>query len=405
MAFIIVSGPPCSGKSTYVRDRLGERDVVFDYDKIANAFTGKNTHTLLDKRHAQPFVLAMRNAAVEAWRRGCRGPDNFYLITSSLSPNFWAAMDAVEHEVVEMDTSRAECLARLEADETRPEKETWAAIIHRYFNRKEKQMAKGAQKSADGRTVTFWVIDDIRPDTMVYNWQTGQYDRVESTTSQRYFNEHLEGLTAENTVEVYINSYGGSVKEALGIVNALRRCPARVVAYVDGFAASAASVITQGADEVLMPRNTCMMLHNARWWVEGNPKELRKSADDLEVINQTIINSYAARAGDKLPAAVLQQILDEETWLTAEDCVRYGLADGIADYDADLDKAAQALADNPEVAENPEKLPDTLAARLRALPRKPPAPAAKETHDPQAKEPVKKSAREKLANAIKILEV
>lgn len=266
-------------------------------------------------------------------------------------------------------------------------------------------MAKGAQKSADGRTVTFWVIDDIRPDTMVYNWQTGQYDRVESTTSQRYFNEHLEGLTAENTVEVYINSYGGSVKEALGIVNALRRCPARVVAYVDGFAASAASVITQGADEVLMPRNTCMMLHNARWWVEGNPKELRKSADDLEVINQTIINSYAARAGDKLPAAVLQQILDEETWLTAEDCIRYGLADGIADYDADLDKAAQALADNPEVAENPEKLPDTLAARLRALPRKPPSPAAKETHEPQAKEPVKKSAREKLANAIKILEV
>ena len=46
-----------------------------------------------------------------------------------------------------------------------------------------------------------------------------------------------------------------------------------------------------------------------------------------------------------------------------------------------------------------------LAARLRALPRKPPAPAAKETHEPQAKEPVKKSAREKLANAIKILEV
>lgn len=266
-------------------------------------------------------------------------------------------------------------------------------------------MGKQAQRSADGKKVVFSVMEDIRPDAMIYNWQTGRYDRQESTTSQRYFAEHLEGLTAENTVELYINSMGGSVKEALGIVNALRRCPARVVAYVDGFAASAASVITQGADEIYMPRNTCMLLHNARWVAEGNPKELRKSADDLEVINQSIINSYAARAGDKLPAAVLQQILDDETWLTAEDCVRYGLADGLTDYDADLDKAAEALRDTPTTAEAAAKLPDSLAARLRVLPMAKAGQQEPENHEPPATPPVKKSAREKLARAIMNLEV
>lgn len=261
-------------------------------------------------------------------------------------------------------------------------------------------MGKEAARSADGKTLTLYVMDNICPDGQRWNWDTHQYDRVDSTTSQRYVAEQLEGLTADCRVELFINSMGGSVKEALGIVNALRRCPAHVVAYVDGFAASAASVITQGADDVLMPRNTCMMLHNARWIAEGNPKELRKSADDLEVINKTIINSYAQKAGDKLSAAMLQQILDDETWLTAEDCVRYGLADDFADYDADLDKAAAALNTSLSVADNAAKLPESLAARLRVLPQAAPRP-----HEPQAKAPVKKTAREKIAEAIKNMEV
>lgn len=268
-------------------------------------------------------------------------------------------------------------------------------------------MSKQAERSADGNTLTLYIMEDIAPDELRFNWGTGKYDRIESVTSQRYIAEQLEGLTAENRVEIYINSMGGSVKEALGIVNTLRRCPAHVVAYVDGFAASAASVITQGANEILMPRNTCMMLHNARWGAEGNPKELRKSADDLEVINTTIINSYAQRAGDRLNVAMLQQIMDAGTWLTAEACVKYGLADGFAAYDADLDRAAEALRSSPTAAENAAHLPDTLAARLRApaAPKNGPLAKAPDTHEPQAATPVKKTVRSKIADAIEKLEV
>lgn len=411
MSLIIVHGPPCSGKSTYVREHMGERDVCFDYDKIANALTGKQLHTLADKNHARPMVLAARYAMLESYRQHTGGIRDFYVITSSQSPAFWAAMDAYQPETVEMGTDLDTCLKWLAQDESRTEKQTWETIIRNWFDRKEKAMAKEAVKAPDGKTLQFFILDEIRPDQQVFDWNTGNFRTEKSTTSQRYFVDNLAGVTQEQTVELYINSMGGDVKEALGIVNALKRCPAKVVAYVDGFAASAASVITQGADEIYMPRNTCMMLHNARWITEGNPKELRKSADDLEVINQTIINSYAARAGEKLSAQVLQQILDEETWLTAEQCIQYGLADGYTDYDADIQKAAEQFKAAAQTgAAAYAKAPAQIAAVLKLdpeQPQTPPPPAPEDKHKPQAGAPVNKngSLADRLLNAMKKTEV
>lgn len=409
MSLIIVHGPPCSGKSTYVREHMGERDVCFDYDKIANALTGKQLHTLADKNHARPMVLAARYAMLESYRRHSSGIRDFYMITSSQSPAFWAAMDAYQPETVEMGTDLETCLAWLAQDESRTEKQTWEGIIRNWFDRKEKNVAKEAVKAPDGKTLQFYILDEIRPDRKIFDWNSGNYRTEESTTSQRYFVENLAGVTADQTVELYINSMGGDVKEALGIVNALKRCPAKVIAYVDGFAASAASVLTQAADEIYMPRNTCMMLHNARWITEGNPKELRKSADDLEVINKSIINSYATRAGDKLSAKALQQILDEETWLTAEQCIQYGLADGYTDYDADIQKAAEQFKAAAKTgAAAYAKAPASIAALLK--PEQIPAPepeAPMESHKPQAEAPVNKtgSLADKLLRAIEKMEV
>ena len=411
MSLIIVHGPPCSGKSTYVREHMGERDVCFDYDKIANALTGKQLHTLADKNHARPMVLAVRQAMLESYRKHAGGIRDFYVITSSQSPAFWAAMNDYQPETVEMDTDLDTCLAWLAQDESRTEKQTWETIIRNWFDRKEKAMAKEAVKAPDGKTLQFFILDEIRPDRKFFEWSTGNYRMEESATSQRYFVENLAGVTQEQTVELYINSMGGDVKEALGIVNALKRCPAKVIAYVDGFAASAASVITQGADEIYMPRNSCMMLHNARWITEGNPKELRKSADDLEVINQTIINSYAARAGEKLSAQVLQQILDEETWLTAEQCIQYGLADGYTDYDADIQKAAEQFKAAAQTgAAAYAKAPAQIAALLKLEPegqQTPPPPGPEDNHKPQAGAPVNKtgSLADKLLRAIEKMEV
>ena len=195
-----------------------------------------------------------------------------------------------------------------------------------------------------GKVVEFMIRDEIRPDGVKFDWSSWKEVDDPSDTSQRYFNENLAGLTAADTVRLYINSLGGSVKEALGIYSALRRCPAKVEAYIDGYAASAASIVAMAADKVIMPRNTCMMIHNAAWATYGNPSELRKSADDLEIINTAAISSYTARAGDKLPESELRQMLDAETWLSADDCIKYGLADEYGDTDADTAQMAQTYA-------------------------------------------------------------
>lgn len=212
-----------------------------------------------------------------------------------------------------------------------------------------------AKMDGGGIVRNFWIIDDIQPDSERFNWDTYRWEQVESKTSQKYFIDNLTGLTEADTVNLYINSMGGSVKEALGIHSVLQRCPASVIAYIDGYAASAASVIAMAARRVIMPRNTAMMIHNAAWIAYGNSAELRKSADDLEVINMAAIQSYAMHAGDKLPMDKLQQMLDAETWLTAEDCVHYGLADELAEDDVSADNAlamfnasAQAAKDTPD---------------------------------------------------------
>ena len=160
------------------------------------------------------------------------------------------------------------------------------------------------QAGTTGKAFNFWLVDTIAPDQKTRNWYTGEETTVESKTSQRYFVDNLNGAAAGDTVNLYINSVGGSVKEALGIYSTLRRCPATVVAYIDGYAASAASVIAMAADKIIMPRNTCMMVHNAAGPAYGNATQLRKAADDLEVINLAAIQSYMNKAGDKLPADV-----------------------------------------------------------------------------------------------------
>lgn len=220
-----------------------------------------------------------------------------------------------------------------------------------------------------------YITTEIAPDGEKFNYDTWQWEAVESPTSQNHFVRVLADVQDGDEIHLYINSLGGSVKEALGIYNALKRAPAKVFAHIDGFAASAASIIAMAADEVIMPRNTCMMIHNAAWWTYGNPAELRKSADDLEVINKSAIESYMMKAGNKLDAVTLQRFLDAETWLTAAECLEYGLADRVDEAGASTDPmqfyraAAAAYVHYPAA-----KITAEMAAKLSA---KRPEPAQK----------------------------
>ena len=189
-------------------------------------------------------------------------------------------------------------------------------------------------RQAAENTLDLYIYGDVMADG--YDWWTDEI--IESETSANHFREELEKYPNAVQINLYINSYGGSVFEGTAIYNQLKRHPAHKTVYVDGFACSIASVIAMAGDEIVMPKNTMMMIHNAWMGAVGNAAELRKAADDLETINAAGRQAYLLKAGGKLDEGTLAAMMDAETWLTAEECIRYGLADRFAEEDADLDR-------------------------------------------------------------------
>ena len=178
----------------------------------------------------------------------------------------------------------------------------------------------------DKKVLGIYLYGEICSD--YYDWFTAKI--VESTTSANYVRKAIDEAGEVDEIKVYINSCGGSVSEGNAIFNILKRANAVITVYVDAFAYSIASVIAMAGDRVIMPSNTTMMIHNAIMFdVWGNSAELRKCADDLDKINEASCNSYLIKAGDKLTPEKLKELLDNETFLTAEDAYAYGLCDEI----------------------------------------------------------------------------
>ena len=219
------------------------------------------------------------------------------------------------------------------------------------------------RQAADGGGLELYIYGDVEGRT--FDWESWRY--VPSENSAQHFREELAKYPNAERIDIYINSYGGSVFEGTAIYNQLKRHQARKVVHVDGFACSIASVIAMAGDEVIMPRNTLMMIHNMLLDVCGNAAELRKAADDLDVINAAGLQAYLQKAGDKLSEGQLVEMMDAETWLTAERCVELGLADRLADKDADMSGAAAILQKVNAGMEQRLQYQKTLAAQLRDL--------------------------------------
>jgi len=160
---------------------------------------------------------------------------------------------------------------------------------------------------------------------------------IESDTSADYFRKELGKYEGLEKINVFINSYGGSVFEGTAIYSQLKRHDAQVHVYIDGFACSVASVIAMAGDKVIMPSNAMMMIHDAWLCACGNAKELRKAAEDLDVIMEGNRQAYLKKSNGKVEETELIQLLENETWLTAKQCVEYGFADEIADEKTEID--------------------------------------------------------------------
>ncbi|MEC1384378.1 Clp protease ClpP [Bacillus velezensis] len=148
-------------------------------------------------------------------------------------------------------------------------------------------------------------------------------------TTATTFKDELAELGEVKTLNIFINSPGGSVFEGNSIYNIIKRHKAHVNVHVDGVAASIASVIAMSGDTIFMPANSMMMIHNPWTFAIGNSAELRKQADDMDRIRESLIEAYLGKAGEKLDRDRLIALLDAETWLTAQECLELGLCDSI----------------------------------------------------------------------------
>lgn len=130
-------------------------------------------------------------------------------------------------------------------------------------------------------------------------------------------------------LNIYINSNGGEVFEGFAIYNILKRYQGYKTVIVDGLAASIASVIAMSGNKVCMNRASMMMIHNASGVCFGNAEDMKKVVNALEQMNEVIKDVYKTRCN--LSDEELTELMDNETFLSADDCLNYGFADEIID--------------------------------------------------------------------------
>lgn len=124
------------------------------------------------------------------------------------------------------------------------------------------------------------------------------------------------------------NTNGGDLFDGLAIHNALKRLGERCTARIDALAASAGSVAACGAHRVVMASNSMLMIHNPWTWTSGDAEDLRRVADVLDQTLEAIIAAYKGKAPD-IDDAELRRMVNDETWLTAQEALALGLVDEI----------------------------------------------------------------------------
>lgn len=164
-------------------------------------------------------------------------------------------------------------------------------------------------------------------EVLLYGVIGDEWDGLDSASVIR----DIDALGDVPELHIRINSPGGFVYQGLAIFNYLKAHSARVIVHIDSLAASMASVIAMAGDQIIMPANTSMMIHNPWDVAFGEADDFRKKAENLDRLKDQIVGIYAERSG--VDAGRLSEMMDAETWMTAQEAVTDGFADEVADAD------------------------------------------------------------------------
>lgn len=167
------------------------------------------------------------------------------------------------------------------------------------------------------------------------------------------FQKDLAALGKVTNIDLRINSPGGDVFEGFAIFNQLAQHPANIDVYVDGVAASIASVIAMAGNSIRMAKNSMMMIHNPQGVAIGDEREMDRVKSLLQQVKSNLTTTYVDRTGNK--AADVQEWMDEETWFSAETAVENGFADSVI-----AEQAVSACFDLSPFRNAPQSLKDRM---------------------------------------------
>ena len=161
-----------------------------------------------------------------------------------------------------------------------------------------------------------WIYEEIGEDF----WTGGG-------VTAKGFQKELAAIKADK-IDLHINSPGGLVFDGITIYNLLKQHPANITTYIDGLAASIASVIALAGDSVIMAENALFMIHKASGLVMGNSDDMRAFAEKLDKVNTSIATTYISKTGKDEPE--INDLMAAETWMTAAEALDFGFVDEIS---------------------------------------------------------------------------
>ena len=165
--------------------------------------------------------------------------------------------------------------------------------------------------------------------------------------------EFLDQLENVSKINVHINSGGGSVFGGIAIYNMLKRFDAEITVYVEGLAASIASVIAMAGDKIIIPANAQMMIHKPSSCAWGNADEMRKEADILDGCQKVILTTYMEHAKEGVTEEQINNLINAETWKNGEEWQEY--------FDIEVSESSQAAAAASDFYDKYNNLPENIA--------------------------------------------
>lgn len=175
---------------------------------------------------------------------------------------------------------------------------------------------------------SFKALDDKTGELVIYTEISNATWWGDEVTPKQ-FKADLDALGDIDILNIYINSPGGDCFASQAIYSMLNRHKAYKNVYIDGLAASGASLIAMVGDKIIMPANAMMMIH-LPWTIGiGYADDFRKLADDMDKIRDSMVVVYESRSA--LTTEEVIEIMKAETWLLAEECLEYGFADEVVE--------------------------------------------------------------------------